>query len=266
MNVLDDILVRKRAEVAERKAGERIESLRVRARAAPEPRDFLGALRGGAGGAPPRVIAEFKRASPSRGMIRPQADAAEIARRYAVAGAAALSVLTDGPAFGGSLEDLRRARAAVALPVLRKDFTVDPYQVWEARAAGADAVLLIAAALDDRSLADLQTLAHDLKMAALVEVHDREELLRAGRLGAVLIGINNRDLKTFRVSLETTRELIPFRPPGALLVSESGFSRRIEIDEMRRWGADAFLIGERLMRSDDPGAALAAILGSGERP
>ncbi len=266
MNVLEEILDRKRAEVAERRAAEPIERLRERARAAPAARDFIGALRGGTGGAAPRVIAEIKRASPSRGTIRPGADAAEIARAYAAAGAAALSVLTDGPSFGGSLEDLRRARAAAALPVLRKDFTLDSYQVWEARAAGADAVLLIAAALDDRSLADLQDLARELGMAALVEVHDREEMLRAGRLGASLVGINNRDLKTLRVSLDTTRDLIPLGPAGAVLVSESGFSRRGEIDEMRRWGVGAFLIGESLMRSENPGAALAAILAPGDGP
>jgi indole-3-glycerol phosphate synthase len=272
MSVLDDILSRKRLEVEARRKVEPEESLRRRIeeagrRAGSAPRGFADALRA----APPsasglRVIAEMKRASPSRGPIRPGADAAEVVSAYSAAGAAALSVLTDGPSFDGTLEDLARARAAVSLPVLRKDFLVDRYQVWEARAAGADAVLLIAAALSDRMLAELGALAGELGMSALVEVHDRAEMERAVRLGARLMGINNRDLRTLEVSLETTRSLLPLRPPGAIVVSESGFSRREEMEALRREGVDAFLVGESLMREPDPGAALRAITGGPARP
>jgi len=260
VSVLDEILSAKRSEVAARRRAEPERLLWERAAAAPPPRDFAGALRG----EPPaaagfRVIAELKRASPSRGSIRPGADAAAIARAYAEAGAAALSVLTDRTFFDGGLEDLARARAASELPVLRKDFILDPYQVWEARAAGADAVLLIASALDDRAAEELGGLARELGMAALFEVHDREEMLRARRLGATLVGINNRDLRTLEVRLATTFDLLELRAPGTLLVSESGFSRREEMEEMQKRGVDAFLIGERLMAAPDPGEALRAI-------
>ena len=260
--VLEEIVARKRNEVSARREAAPEEEVRRRAAAAGPARPFEAAVRSGAPSASGlRVIAELKRASPSRGPIRPGAEAASVVRGYAAAGAAALSVLTDGPSFGGSLEDLAAARSAVPLPALRKDFLIDAYQVWEARAAGADAVLLIARVLDDAALAGMGALARELGMAALVEVHDREEMIRAGRCGATLIGINNRDLDTLRVSLETTRALLPLRPPGAAVVSESGFSRREELEEMRGWGVDGFLIGESLMRAPDPGEALRAITG-----
>jgi indole-3-glycerol phosphate synthase len=262
VSVLDEILTRKRAEVLARQRLESEESLSGRARSAPSPRGFAARLRGAPPPAPGlRIIAEFKRASPSRGPICPGAEPAGVARAYQAAGAVCLSVLTDGPSFGGSLADLERARAASDLPVLRKDFIVDRYQLLEARAAGADAVLLIAAALGDRELLELAAAARQLGLDALVEVHDREEMERARRLDVELIGINNRDLRTLAVSLETTRDLLPLRPQGALIVSESGFSRREELEELRALGVDAFLIGESLMRSGDPGAALREISG-----
>ena len=272
MSVLDAILARKRLEVEARRKAEPEDRLRLRVEEAGQrpgsaPRGFGQGLRAASPAASGlRVIAEVKRASPSRGPIRPGADAREIACAYAEAGAAAISVLTDGPSFDGSLEDLSRVRTSVALPVLRKDFVVDPYQVWEARAAGADAVLLIAAALEDRLLAELGALSGALGMSALVEVHDREEMERAVRLGARLIGINNRDLRTLEVSLDTTRSLIPRKPRGAILVSESGFSRREEMVDLAREGVDAFLVGESFMRAPDPGAALRAITGGPARP
>jgi indole-3-glycerol phosphate synthase len=231
--------------------------LRAAALRADPPRGFARALRE----APrPRVIAEFKRASPSRGAIRPGADPGEIARVYAAAGAAALSVLTDGGFFGGSLDDLRAARAACALPVLRKDFTLDPLQVWEARAAGADAVLLIAAALDDRRLAALLATAREASLDALVEVHDAAELERAQALGAELIGINNRDLRSFRTDVGVTRALCG-RAAGCTLVSESGLGDAATLAELEKLGVHAFLVGEALMGQPDPGAALRALRG-----
>jgi len=262
VSVLDEILTRKRMEVEARRAAEPLEALRRRAAALSAPRSLEAALRGeprSASGL--RIIAEIKRASPSRGPIRPGADATAIARLYEAAGATALSVLTDGPSFGGSLEDLVRAREASAIPALRKDFIIDAYQVWEARAAGADAVLLIAAALDDKALRDLAALARELGLSVLVEVHDRQELERASEIRPGLLGINNRSLRTLEVTLATTRDLLPHRPPGSLVVSESGFSRKEELEEMRRWGVDAFLIGESLMRAPDPGAALRHLTG-----
>jgi indole-3-glycerol phosphate synthase len=262
VSLLDEIVVRKREEVRSRRAATPDEALARTAAAAGAPRGFERALRGPAPGASGlRVIAEMKRASPSRGPIRPGADAAAIARGYAAAGAACMSVLTDGPSFDGRLEDIGSARAAAPLPVLRKDFLLDPWQVLEARAAGADAVLLIARILDDRTLEALAARARELGMAALVEVHDRAEMERAARLRAPVIGINNRDLDTLRIDRETTRRLLDLRPEGSVVVSESGFSRREEMEEMARWGVDAFLVGEALMKAPDPGAALAALIG-----
>jgi indole-3-glycerol phosphate synthase len=260
LSTLDRILEEKRREVAERRRLRPLEAVERQARGAPPPRGFEDALRPTSGGGP-RIIAEIKRASPSKGLIRPDFDAAWIARRYEAGGAAALSVLTDAPFFQGALEHLAEARAAVRVPVLRKEFIIDPYQVWEARAAGADAILLIATALADGELADLDALARDLGIDVLFEVHDRAEMERARRLGAGLVGINNRDLRTFEVRLETSRELLPLRPPGALAVSESGIFERRDVDLLTEWGADAFLIGESLMRAADPGAALAALIG-----
>ena len=252
MSVLDRILGRKQAEVAklEREPGE--EALRRLAAQASAVREFGKALRMGI---PPRVIAEFKRASPSRGVIRADADPAAVARAYAAAGAAALSVLTDAEFFQGSLEDLRAARAACKLPVLRKDFLVDPIQVIEARAAGADAVLLIAAALDDARLRRMLAAACEQGVDALVEVHTREELERALATGAELLGINNRDLRDFHTDVAVTRELLPYTG-DCTVISESGLDDPAVLRALEAEGVHAFLVGEALMREGDPGEAL----------
>ena len=258
MNVLDRILAVKRGEVAalRREVGER--ELRARAARAEPPRGFARAL---ANGARPRVIAEFKRASPSKGEIRPGADPAEIARAYAAAGAAALSVLTDAQFFRGSLDDLVCARAAVVLPVLRKDFTIDPLQLLEARAAGADAALLIVAALGDGQLRELHACARELGLDPLVEVHDEPELERALAAGAELVGVNNRDLRDFKTDVGVTRALLPLAA-GRTLVSESGLDSPELLRALEAEGASAFLIGEALMREPDPGAALRRMRGA----
>jgi indole-3-glycerol phosphate synthase len=228
-------------------------------------RDLASALRReGAGRSrrgPVRVIAEVKQASPSRGVIRRDFAPAALAQAYAAAGAAAVSVLTDGPFFQGSLADLAAVRQAVCLPVLRKDFHVDAYQVWEARAAGADAVLLIAATLTDAALQALLALAQTLTLTALVEVHDRRELARAVAAGAAVIGINNRDLASFEVSLATTFDLLGDVPPEAVLVSESGIGRREDVVRLGEAGVDAVLVGEGLLREADVGAALRRLTG-----
>jgi indole-3-glycerol phosphate synthase len=257
VNVLEQILARKREEARALEREHGFAALRARAEATPPARDFAAALRAGER---PRVIAEFKRASPSRGEIRPGADPAEIARAYAGAGAAALSVLTDGPSFGGSLGDLRRAREAVPLPVLRKDFTVAPIQVLEARAAGADAVLLIVAALEPAELKELRALAGSLGLAALVEVHTRRELEVAREAGAALLGINNRDLRSFETDVARTLELLP-HARGCTVVSESGIDRPEVVERLQSEGAHAFLVGEALMFAPDPGAALRRLRG-----
>jgi indole-3-glycerol phosphate synthase len=257
VTILDEILERKAEEVASLRREPGQAALRDAASAAVAPRGFARALAAGPG---PRVIAEFKRASPSKGEIRPGAEPARIARAYADAGAAALSVLTDQAFFGGSLEDLRAARAAVELPVLRKDFTIDPLQVLEARAAGADAVLLIVAALEDAQLRDLQGLAREIGLDVLVEVHDRAELERAQRMGASLIGVNNRDLRTFQTDVKVTRELCA-AAQDCTLVSESGLDRFEVLRDLESLGVDAFLVGEALMRDPDPGAALRRLRG-----
>ncbi len=202
------------------------------------------------------LVAEFKRRSPGAGDIRPGADVAEIVSAYERGGAAALSILTDEASFGGSLDDLRAARAASELPILRKDFIVDPYQLVEAAAYGADAVLLIVAALHDDDLAELHDGARGLDLDCLVEVHDEPDLERALALGADVIGINNRNLADLSVNVETTRELMRDVPAGKTVVAESGYSRREQIEELERIGVDAVLIGEALMRADDPEAAV----------
>jgi indole-3-glycerol phosphate synthase len=208
-----------------------------------------------------QIIAEIKRASPSKGVIRRTLDAAEVAREYERGGAAAISVLTEEDHFGGSLKDLRAARAAVSLPLLRKDFLFDDYQVLEAAAAGADALLLIVAALDDATLARLRRLAEEeLRMDALVEVHTLEELRRARVCGARIVGINNRNLRTFEVSLDVSRELAAHAADSALLVSESGITNGDDLRQLRAEGFDGFLIGEMLMRSDKPAETLRALL------
>jgi indole-3-glycerol phosphate synthase len=254
VTILDEILERKRAEVAALDAG----ALRAGLAGAPPLRDFAGALEHGPS---PRVIAEFKRRSPSKGVIREGAEPAEIARAYAASGAAALSVLTDRDFFGGGLEDLRAAREACALPVLRKDFMVDACQLTEARAAGADAVLLIVSALDDGALADLHAAAADLGLAVLVEVHTHEEVDRAHSIGARLIGINNRDLHSFKTDVAVTRALLPHVAVEATVVSESGLDDPDVVRALEGEGVAAFLVGEALMREPDPGAALRALRG-----
>ncbi|MBN1444028.1 MAG: indole-3-glycerol phosphate synthase TrpC [Planctomycetes bacterium] len=258
MTILDRIVNVKRQEIRLARDRAPLEGLESIAFDAPPARSLAGAL--SADRPQPRIIAEVKRASPSKGVIRADVDAAGIALAYQEGGAAAISVLTDREFFQGRLEDLEAIASRVSVPVLRKDFTIDAYQVWEARAAGADAVLLIAAILKDGELEDLGELAGDLGMDVLYEVHDREELRRVARLGPRLVGINNRNLKTFEVDLETTRRLLPKAPAGAIVVSESGMLRAEDISVMRGWGVSAFLIGESLMRAEDPGAALAGLI------
>jgi indole-3-glycerol phosphate synthase len=210
------------------------------------------------------VIAEFKRASPSKGVIREGVGVAEVARMYAAGGASAISVLTEEDGFRGSLEDLRAARAAVSLPVLRKDFIFDEYQLYESAGASADALLLIVAALDDESLRRLRRITEDeLGMDALVEVHTAEELRRALRCGATLVGVNNRDLRTFAVSLDTSAQLARGVPAGVVLVSESGLRTRADIERLSALGYRGFLIGETLMRASDPAEALRGLVGGG---
>jgi indole-3-glycerol phosphate synthase len=265
MNGTPDFLTRiieqKRARLARamslRTLGEvREEALRVRGRS--RPHALRGALEGERGF---NVIAEIKRASPSLGDIRPDASPAGIALRYEAGGAAAISVLTEEDHFKGSLEDLREVRAAVSLPLLRKDFIVEEWQLYEAAAARADALLLIVAALEDATLARLRRIAEDeLGMDALVEVHTAGELRRAAACGAGVIGVNNRNLHTFEVSLETSVELIDDAPPGALLVSESGLRSHADLRRLKSLGYRGFLVGETLMRAGDPAGALRSLL------
>lgn len=262
-DILERIVAVKRDEVARARRRQSLEAVRVAARrasASAAPRGFERALRAklAAGGA--AVIAEIKRASPSKGLLREPFDPASIAASYAAHGAACLSVLTDAQFFRGSLADLGAARAACELPVLRKDFVVDAYQVYEARAHGADCILLVVAALDDARLVEFAAIAQDLSMDVLVEVHDAAELGRALALETPLIGINNRDLRTFEVSLETTLALLPGIPARRLVVTESGIRGAADVARMRRAGVSAFLIGEAFMRAPEPGAALAALL------
>ena len=253
MNVLDRIVEVKRAEVAAAKAARP----RPLENAAPPTRDFITALRK----KKPAVIAEIKRASPSKGLLRENFVPAEIARSYEAGGAACLSVLTDREFFQGAPEHLAAARAACALPVLRKDFIVDPYQVDEARAMGADCILLIAACLALAQMKDLEAQAHALGMAVLVEVHDAAELQAALALRTPLVGINNRDLRTFETRLETTIDLLKDLPRNKIVVTESGILSAVDVARMRGHGVNAFLVGEAFMRAADPGAALRSMFG-----
>jgi indole-3-glycerol phosphate synthase len=255
-DVLLRILQRKAAEVAERSACLPLAELQARAAVAPPPRGFADAIAARVGAGEPAVIAEVKKASPSKGVIRADFDPAAIARSYQVGGATCLSVLTDVDFFQGSDAFLQQARAACTLPVLRKDFTIDPYQVFEARALGADCILLIVAALDDARLASLATLAGVLGMDVLLEVHDHAELQRARAVPARLLGINNRNLRTFEVSLDTTLALQDEVPADRILVTESGILGPDDVARMRNAGIDAFLVGEAFMREPDPGEAL----------
>jgi indole-3-glycerol phosphate synthase len=255
MTVLTRILEETREEVDRRKRTVPLSELQARSTDA-STRGFRDALaRPGIG-----VIAEFKRRSPSAGRLRGEADAASIATAYEQGGASAMSVLTEEPNFEGSLEDLRAARAACDLPILRKDFIVDPYQLYEARAAGADAVLLIVAALDRNELACLHETACELGLDVLVEVHDSEELASAASIGASLIGVNNRDLRDFSVDVARTSRLLEEMPPGATVVSESGIAAPEQLCELEREGVAGVLVGEALMRASDPQSALESLL------
>jgi indole-3-glycerol phosphate synthase len=251
VTILDRILEVKRSEIAAAKA--RVPSPDVSA--APAVRDFVGALRA----KKPAVIAEVKKASPSRGVLRENFDPAAIAKSYECAGAACLSVLTDRQFFQGDPSHLVSARAACSLPALRKDFVVDRYQVAESRALGADCILLIAACLSIDEMKQLENAARDLGMAVLVEVHDAEELARALELRTPLLGINNRNLKTFETRLDTTLDLLSRVPRDRIVVTESGILSRGDVDRMRAAGVEAFLVGEAFMRNPDPGNALSEL-------
>ena len=260
-DILQRILDRKAEEIAERSARVSIAELRARLADAPPVRSFVSAIEAKCAAGMPAVIAEVKKASPSKGVIRAQFDPAEIAQAYESGGAACLSVLTDIDFFQGADAYLQQARAVCALPVLRKDFTIDPYQIVEARALGADCILLIVSALDDAQLSSLYREAMVLGLDVLVEVHDAEELQHALSLPAIdgrqpLIGVNNRNLRTFEVSLGTTLALLETMPVGRALVTESGIATREDIERMLTAGVDAFLVGESFMREADPGVAL----------
>ena len=259
--ILDKIVATKREELRQAQSQVSEESLRRQAEAAPPVRDFLAAL---AQPGPIRLIAEVKKASPSKGLIRADFDPVRIAQTYQEHGASAISVLTDGPYFQGSLDDLSRVRQAVGLPVLRKDFIVDSYQVFEARAAGADAVLLIAECLDDRMLRTLYDAIRACGMTALVELYEPENLPRVLDLGARLIGINNRDLRTFEVDLGQTERLARRIPADRIVVGESGIRSRADAQRLQSAGVRAMLVGETLMARPDPGAAVDELLGSGD--
>jgi len=258
-DILDRILAVKAEEIADAKKTLGAAAAQRQAEAAESPRDFIGALRAKIAAGTPAVIAEIKKASPSKGILREQFDPAGIARSYAQHGAACLSVLTDRRFFQGCAEDLSAARAACTLPVLRKDFVIDPYQVYESRAMGADCILLIVAALEPRQMRELEALAASLGMAVLAEVHDRAELDLALELATPLIGINNRDLHSFDTRLETTLALSPRISAPRIVVSESGILSAEHVAQLRRGGVQAFLVGEAFMRAADPGSELARL-------
>jgi indole-3-glycerol phosphate synthase len=253
VTILERIVAVKRAEIAAAQRAVSHEELK-KTKTSPV-RDFVAALRAKR----PAVIAEIKKASPSRGVLREEFDPAAIARSYEKAGAACLSVLTDREFFKGSAADLQAARSACSLPVLRKDFVIDPYQVQESRAMGADCILLIAACLGTGEMQELERMAHATGMAVLVEVHDAEELERALTLRTPLLGINNRNLRTFETRLETTLQLLERVPPDRLVVTESGILAAADVKRMRSAGVNAFLVGEAFMRAADPGAALSTL-------
>jgi indole-3-glycerol phosphate synthase len=262
-DVLKKILARKAEEVTERQARLPLNELKARLGDAAPLRDFVGAIRRKLAAGESAVIAEVKKASPSQGVIRADFDPSAIAESYERGGAACLSVLTDIDFFQGSDGYLQQARNACALPVLRKDFMIDPYQVYEARAIGADCILLIVAALSDTQMAELAGVADELGMAVLVESHDGRELERALRLTTPLIGINNRDLRTFKQSLNTTIDLLPRIPADRIVVTESGIHTPQDVALMRRHEVNTFLVGEAFMRAADPGSKLAELFAKG---
>jgi len=260
-DILEKIVAVKREEVAAALNRKSLAVVRADAESRVLTRDFVGALRAKITAGKPAVIAEVKKASPSKGVLRADFIPADIAQSYAEYGAACLSVLTDQQFFQGCVDFLKQARASCPLPVLRKDFMVDAYQIYESRAMGADAILLIAACLDDAQMKEFEQIARSLDMAVLVEVHDAAELERALKLKTPLIGVNNRNLKTFEVSLDTTLTLMRDIPADRLLVCESGIHTRDDVLRMGAAGVNAFLVGEAFMRAEEPGEALAALFG-----
>jgi indole-3-glycerol phosphate synthase len=258
-DILNKIVEVKREEIAAARKKTPLEAMRADAESRVLTRDFEGALRRRISAGKAAVIAEIKKASPSKGVLRADFIPADIAQSYAEHGAACLSVLTDRQFFQGQTDYLKQARASCDLPVLRKDFLIDPYQVYESRAMGADCILLIVSCLEDAQMAELEAVARGLDMAVLVEVHDRAELERALKLKTPLVGINNRNLRTFEVTLQTTLDMLADVPPGRLLVTESGILDRGDVKTMREAGVHAFLVGEAFMRAADPGAALAEL-------
>ena len=260
-DILQKIVETKRVEVAAGIKRMPLAAMRADAESRVLTRDFVGALRGKIAAGAPAVIAEVKQASPSKGVLRPDYWPADIAQSYAEHGAACLSVLTDQDYFQGAIDHLKQARASCMLPVLRKDFIVDPWQIYQSRAIGADCILLIAACLDDTQMADFEVAARRLDMAVLVEVHDAAELDRALRLKTPLIGVNNRNLRTFEVTLDTTLSLRAAVPTDRILVAESGIATRADVQRLRDGGVPAFLVGEAFMRAAEPGEALRELFG-----
>ena len=258
-DILEKIIATKRRELNAALQTAPLLAVKAAAEAATKPRDFIAAIRAKIAAGNAAVIAEIKKASPSKGVIRVDFNPAEIAKSYAAGGAACLSVLTDVEYFQGSAEYLKQARAACNLPVLRKDFMIDAYQVYEARAMGADCILLIAAAIDLAKMRELESIAHKLGMAVLVEVHDGEELALALQLETPLLGINNRNLRTFDVTLQTTLNLLPRIAKDKIIVTESGIFTVDDVALMRKNNVHTFLVGEAFMRQDDPGAELAKV-------
>ena len=260
-DILNQIIAVKRTEIAAAQKRKPLAAVRADAESRVLTRDFVGAMRSKIAAGQAAVIAEVKKASPSKGVLRADFIPADIAQSYAEGdgkvSAACLSVLTDQQFFQGSVDFLKQARASCDLPVLRKDFIVDAYQVYESRVMGADCILLIAACLDDAQMAELEAIAHSLDMAVLVEVHDQAELDRALRLRTPLVGINNRNLRTFEVTLDTTLGMLAGVPADRLLVTESGILNQADVQRMRTAGVHAFLVGEAFMRAEDPGLALA---------
>lgn len=258
-DILEKIIATKKLEIAESLKTAPLASVRTAAETMPDPRDFVGAIFKKVSANKPAVIAEIKKASPSKGVIRENFNPAEIAKSYEKGGAACLSVLTDAQYFQGSAAYLQQARKACKLPVLRKDFMIDPYQVYEARAMGADCILLIVAALELAKMHELEDLAHELGMAVLVEVHNHEELDRAMQLETPLMGINNRNLRTFEVTLQTTLDLLKILPEDRFVITESGIFTPEDVKLMRDHDVHTFLVGEAFMRQPDPGAELARV-------